>query len=380
MRFAALLLLTSAAWAADPFPVDWAKTNAELLGHYSALIRIDTSNPPGNETKAVNYVKGVLDREGIPSQVFALDPDRGNLVARLKGNGSKRPIIVMGQLDVVGVQRDKWTVDPFAAIRKNGYVYGRGALDDKDNLSTGLMLMVLLKRMNVPLDRDVIFIAEAGEEGTSGAGIGFLVDKHWDAIAAEYALAEGGGGISHDGKIRYINISTTEKVPRSTKLVAHGTAGHGSMPRLDNAVIRLAGAVAKVGAWQPPMRLNDTTRTYFERLATISSPEEADRHNHVADPKRTAAIQKYFSEKELSHYSMLRTSVVPTVIKAGFRSNVIPSEAEATLDIRALPDEDMNKFYAEIRRVIDDPNVEVLAGDRSSSRPAGVPSRLDSEM
>jgi acetylornithine deacetylase/succinyl-diaminopimelate desuccinylase-like protein len=380
MRFAALLLLAGSAYAADRFSVDWAKVNSELLEHYSALIRIDTSNPPGNETKAANYLKGVLDHEGIASQMFALEPNRSSLVARLKGNGSKRPIIVMGHLDVVGVQRDKWTVDPFAAIRKDGYIYGRGAIDDKDNLSTGLMLMVMLKRMKVPLDRDVILVAEAGEEGTSSVGIGFLVDHHWDAIAAEYALAEGGGGISRDGKIRYVNVSTTEKVPRSTKLVAHGSAGHGSMPRPDNAVIRLADAVSKIGAWQPPMRLNDTTRTYFERLATISAPEDADRYNHVGDPKRTAAVQKYFSEKELSHYSMLRTSVVPTIIKAGFRSNVIPSEAEATLDIRALPDEDMSKLYAEMRRVIGDPNVEVMAGDRGSSRTAGVPSRLDSEM
>lgn len=365
--------------AADRFPVDWTKVNPELMEHYTTLVRMDTSNPPGNETKAVNYVKGVLDREGIPNQVFALEPDRANLVARVKGNGSKRPIIVMGHLDVVGVQREKWPVDPFAAIRKGGYIWGRGTLDDKDNLSTALMTMLLLKRMNVPLDRDVIFIAEAGEEGTSSVGIEFLVQKHWDAIEAEYALAEGGGGILRDGKPLSVNISTTEKVPRGTRLIAHGTSGHGSMPRLDNAVIRISQAVAKVGMWEPPMRLNDTTRAYFERLATVSSPEEADRYNHLSDPKRTAAIQKYFAEKELSHYSMLRTSVAPTIIKAGFRSNVIPSEAEATLDIRALPDEDMTAFYEQVRRVINDPNVEV-APTGASMRPAGPPSRLDSEM
>jgi acetylornithine deacetylase/succinyl-diaminopimelate desuccinylase-like protein len=379
MRPALLVFLVWPALAADRFPVDWTKINPELLEHYSDLVRIDTSNPPGNETKAVNYVKAVLDREGVPNQVFALQPDRANLVARLKGNGSKRPIIVMGHLDVVGVQREKWPVDPFAAVRKDGYIWGRGTLDDKDNLSTGMMLMVMLKRMNVPLDRDVIFVAEAGEEGTSSVGIGFLVEKHWDAIDAEYALAEGGGGSLLDGKVRYVNISTTEKVGRQTRLIAHGTAGHGSMPRLDNAVVRIADAVAKAGSWEPPMRLNDTTRTYFERLATVSTPEEADRYNHVADPQRSAAIQKYFAEKELSHYSMLRTSVVPTIIKAGFRQNVIPSEAEATLDIRALPDEDMTKFYEELRRVIHDPNVEVLATGLAS-RPSSPPSRLDSEM
>lgn len=371
--------------AAERFPVDWQKLDPELLEHYSALIRIDTSNPPGNETKAVNYIKPIFDREGVPYQVFALQPDRASIVARLKGTGGKRPIIVMGHTDVVGVQRDKWSVDPFAAIRKDGYIYGRGTQDDKDNLTTGVMLMVTLKRLHVPLDRDVIFVAEAGEEGTSSVGIEYLVKEHWDALGgdaggAEFALAEGGGGESRQGKVRYVEISTTEKVPRGTRLVAHGTAGHGSVPRLDNPVVHLAEAVAKFGSWQPPMRLNDTTRTYFERLATISSPEDADRYNHLADPKRSAAIQRYFSEHELTHNSMLRTSVVPTIIKAGFRSNVIPSEAEATLDVRALPDEDMSKLYAELRRVINDPAVEVVAGDSATQRPASPPSRLDSEM
>jgi acetylornithine deacetylase/succinyl-diaminopimelate desuccinylase-like protein len=385
MRSAALLLFISSAYAADRFPVDWPKVDRELLEYYSALVRIDTSNPPGNETKAVNYIRPILDREGIPYQVFAMQENRGNIVARLKGTGSKRPIIVMGHMDVVGVQREKWSVDPFAAIRKDGYIYGRGTQDDKDNLTTGIMMMLTLKRLNVPLDRDVIFIAESGEEGTSSVGIEYLVREHWDAIGgdlkgAEFALAEGGGGESRQGKVRYVNITTTEKVPRSTRLIAHGTAGHGSVPRLDNPVIHLADAVAKVGAWQPPMRLNDTTRAYFERLATISSPEDADRYNHISDPKRSAAIQKYFAEHELTHYSMLRTSVVPTIIKAGFRSNVIPSEAEATIDVRALPDEDMNKLYAELRRVINDPAVEVVGGDPSTQRPAGAPSRLDSEM
>jgi acetylornithine deacetylase/succinyl-diaminopimelate desuccinylase-like protein len=383
--FLVILVFITNAFAADRFPVDWQKLDRELLEHYSALIRIDTSNPPGNETKAVNYIKPIFDREGIPYQVFALQPDRANIVARLKGAGSKRPIIVMGHMDVVGVQREKWSVDPFAAIRKDGYIYGRGSQDDKDNLTTGVMLMVTLKRLNIPLDRDVIFIAEAGEEGTSSVGIEYLVKEHWDAIGgdsrgAEFALAEGGGGEARQGKVRYVDITTTEKVPRSTRLIAHGTAGHGSVPRLDNPVVHLADAVAKVGAWQPPMRLNDTTRTFFERLATISTPEDADRYNHVADPKRSAAIQRYFAEHELTHYSMLRTSVVPTIIKAGFRSNVIPSEAEATLDVRALPDEDMNKLYAELRRVINDPAVEVVAGDPAVQRPASPPSRLDSEM
>jgi acetylornithine deacetylase/succinyl-diaminopimelate desuccinylase-like protein len=145
-------------------------------------------------------------------------------------------------------------------------------------------------------------------------------------------------------------------------------------------VIRLANAVARIGSWQPPMRLNDTTRTYFERLATISTPEEANRYNHLTDRRESAAIQAYFAQHELRNYSALRTSVVPTIIKAGFRQNVIPSEAEATLDVRALPDEDMEKLYAEMRRIINDPNVEVKANSNYGGRPASPPSRLDTEM
>ena len=365
--------------AADRYQIDWSKLEPETMEHYLAVLRIDTSNPPGDETKAVNYLKPILDAAGIPNQVFALDPKRANLVARIKGNGSKRPVIIMGHTDVVGTQRDKWPVDPFAAIRKDGYVWGRGASDDKSHVVSSLITMLLLKRMNVALDRDVIFVAEAGEEGTSSVGIGYLVDQHWNDIAAEYALAEGGQIVSRSGKVLYVGISTTEKTPRGTRLVAHGTAGHGSRPRPDNPVLHIAAAVSKFQTWQPPMRLNDTTRAYFERLATISPPDQAYRYNHITDAAKTEEIQRYFAEHEQGNYSVLRTSIVPTIIQGGFRSNVIPSQAEATLDIRALPDEDMNKLYDEMRRVINDPAVEIVS-NRGGNRPTSPPSRIDSEM
>lgn len=243
-----LVLTGGTASAAEHYPVDWDKLQAETLEHYTHVLRIDTSNPPGNETRIATYLKSLFDREGIPAQLFALEPARANVVARLKGNGSKKPILVMGHSDTVGVQRERWSVDPFAAIRKDGFIYGRGAQDDKDNLTAGLMLMLLLKRFNVKLDRDVIFLCEAGEEGTSQVGIDFMVEKHWDEIEAEYALAEGGYVSARNGKARFVEITTTEKVPRGLKLVAHGTAGHGSRPRPDNAIVRLAAAVAKFGS------------------------------------------------------------------------------------------------------------------------------------
>lgn len=376
-RLALLLLLTLPA-AAQKSP-DWKNLEPEIFDVYSNLIKLDTSSPPGNETKAAEYIKKVLEKEGIPATIYELNPGRGNVLARLKGNGSKKPLLLMGHLDVVGVQREKWTVDPFSAIRKDGYVYGRGSIDDKDKVTSALMTMILLKRSGVVLDRDVIFLGEAGEEGETTVGIGFMVAKHWDEIAAEYAITEGGSSIARDGKVRTVGIAATEKVPRGIRLVAHGKAGHGSVPRLDNAVAHLAAAVAKLAANQPPSRLNDTTRAYFERLATISTAEEADRYRHVGDPVRGPAIEKYFADNELIHYSILRTSVVPTIIKGGFRSNVIPSEAEATIDIRALPDEDMPKLIDWMNRLIDDPAVEITA-NRNSGREPGAPSRIDNEM
>src|SRR5271165_4008498 len=381
MRCFLLILLTGAclAPAAERYPIDWMQVDAELMEHFTALLKIDTSNPPGNETQAVNYLRPLLEKEGIEVHVFALDPNRANLVARLRGNGAKKPIAVLGHTDVVGVQREKWPVDPFAAIHKDGFIWGRGSSDDKPHVATGMMLLLMLKRLHVPLNRDVIFVAESGEEGTTGPGIDFLVNQHWNDIACEFALAEGGFVAAHDGKVRYVEISTTEKAPRTTRLVAHGSAGHGSIPKIDNPILHLSAAVAKFQSWQPPMRLNDTTRAYFERLATISPPDEAYRYNHIADPAHTDEIQRYFAEHEPGNYSVLRTSIVPTIIQGGFRTNVIPSEAEATLDIRALPDEDMPKLYDEMRRVINDPSVEVVA-DPSRNRPSAPPSRIDSEM
>jgi len=373
-----ICLLGSLAQAQLP-SVQWESQRAELLRHYRSLIQIDTTSPPGNETRAVEYLKKVFDAEGIPTKTFAVDPSRANLVARIKGNGSKRPILLMAHTDVVSVQREKWPVDPFGAVMKDGYVWGRGSADDKDIVASNLMIMLLLKRSGVTLDRDVIFLAEAGEEGDSQFGAKFMAEQHFDEIDAEFALTEAGGAVIRGGKVAIVEIETAEKVPHPIRLVANGVSGHASRPRVDNAVAHLAGAVAKVAAWQTPMRLNDTTRTYFEKLATVSSPEDAARYKNLTRPDRTEAVQKYLAENDPFRYSMLRTSVVPTIIKGGYRTNVIPSEAEATLDIRALPDEDMPKFFAEMTRIINDPAVKFAETD-FGARPTTAPSRLDSEM
>jgi acetylornithine deacetylase/succinyl-diaminopimelate desuccinylase-like protein len=379
MRIFGFLLLSAATLAAQPKSIDWGQQQAEILRHFRALIQIDTTNPPGNETKAVEYLKKVLEDEGIPTQTFALDPNRTNLLARLKGNGSKRPLLIMAHTDTVGVQRERWPVDPFGAVLKDGYVWGRGTTDDKDKLVAVLMSMLLIKRSGAVLDRDLIFLAESGEEADpSGVGIRFMTEKHFDQIDAEFALSEGPGAIMENGRVTMVQITTTEKIPRRVRLVANGTSGHGSIPRLDDAVTHLSGAVQRVGTWQTPMRLNDTTRTYFEKLATISSPEKAARYKDLVNPQRTAAAQRYLAEFEPAHNSMLRTSVVPTVLKAGIGPNVIPSEAEASIDIRTLPDEDLPQFMAQMTKIIGDPAVKIEP--LFATRPPAPPSRLDTEM
>jgi acetylornithine deacetylase/succinyl-diaminopimelate desuccinylase-like protein len=376
----ALVLLCGAATASaqQSYLIDWDEVGEEAIEHFVDLVQINTTNPPGNETRVVDYLKGVLDKEGIDYEVYALEPDRANLVARIRGNGSKRPILMMGHTDVVGVQPEKWYADPFSGNREDGFIYGRGTLDDKDNLTAALMVMKLIRRFGIELDRDVIFLAEAGEEGTPEVGINFLVEKHLVAIDAEYALAEGGKNVETDGEVTQVGIETTEKLPRRVTLVARGTPGHGSTPTLENAVTILANAIAKAGAWETEVRFNDTTRTYFRRLAEISAPEDAYRYLNVENEEESDAIQRHFLETFPYHYSISRTSVVPTVIDAGFRRNVIPSEATAMLDIRMLPDENVEEFYEKLAAVIDDPRVEIVP--EAIYRPAAPPSEIDNEM
>lgn len=368
----AVCLFATAAFAQKPAD----STKDDVVRYLTDLVKIDTSNPPGDEIKAAQYIKSVLDREGIPSEIVESAPGRASIIARLKGNGSKKPLLLMGHIDVVGVERSRWTVDPFSAVTKDGFLYGRGSHDDKAMDAVNLAVFLKLHRDKVALDRDVILLAEAGEEGTSQFGIDYLVKNDWDKIACEYALNEGGRFRIDNGKLQYAGVETTEKVPRGMRVVAHGTSGHGSMPRLDNPVVHLSAAVAKIGSWQSPMRLNETTREFFKRLATVSPPDKAKLFNNVEDP----AVQEELRKSEIFYNSVLRTSIVPTIIKGGFRENVIPADAEATLDVRALPDEDIDQLIATLKKIIDDPNVEILRLEGGQARPATPPSSIHNEM
>ncbi|MGH9221953.1 MAG: M20/M25/M40 family metallo-hydrolase, partial [Vicinamibacterales bacterium] len=357
-----------------------AALEAETIQHFQALLRIDTSSPPGNETRAVEYLKQVFDKEGIPYQVFAKDPSRANFVVRLKGNGKKRPILIMGHTDVVTVDPAKWTHPPFGAVRDGGYVYGRGTVDDEDNVAATLMVMLMLKRQNVPLDRDVIALFEAGEEGSSSIGVQFVANEHFDAIDSEFCYAEGGSVTRTGGQVKFASVQTVEKIPRAISVMSRGVAGHGSVPLENNALAHLGEAVGKIAAWTPPMRLNETTAAYFKRLATVSSPEDAARYRALLspDPKISGPADAYMRKNEPRHWSMLRTSLSPTVIGGGYRTNVIPSEGTATIDTRLAPDEDAATLLDMVKKVVNDPQVEVSYGPRDT-RPPTPPMRLDSD-
>jgi len=364
-----LLLIGSHAHSQVSEP-DWAAVEEETLRHFRALLRFDTSDPPGRELPAAEYLRDVLEAEGIAVEMLSVDPERPNVVARLQGDGSQEPLLIMAHTDVVNVDPEKWTFPPFSATVDGGYVYGRGAVDDKDNLAAGLMVMLELKRQNVPLSRDVIFLAESGEEGATEYGIEFMVNEHFEKIDAEFCLAEGGSVARVNREVVYGGVQTVEKLPYRLELAARGVAGHGSVPLQNNSVVRLAKAISAIADWRSPIRLNETTYTYFERLASISPPDAGERYLAVLDSGRASEADEYFLAYEPRHASMLRSSLSPTIFDAGYRINVIPSESRASVDFRALPDENIQDYLEQIREVIGDDSIEVSLGQRNT-RPAG---------
>jgi acetylornithine deacetylase/succinyl-diaminopimelate desuccinylase-like protein len=376
----AVLVAASLSAQGRPQPPDWTAVEAEALEVYQTLIRFDTS---ATERLEAEYLKRLFDRHGIPAQVLSKDPERPNVVARLAGTGKKRPLLLLGHLDTVTVDASKWKFPPFSATRDGGFIYGRGAIDDKDNLAAAVMTMLLLKRQNVPLDRDVILLAESGEEGASNLGMGFMVGEHYPLIDAEYCIAEGGDTIREGGEVRYATVQVTEKVVRGVELTAKGISGHGSVPLTSNAIAHLGNAVGKFISWQPDLKIDETTGRYFRRLATLAAPEKARYYRDLVspDPKVAGAAAEWLFQNEPRHASMARTSVSPNIFTGGYRSNVIPSEAKARLDVRMVPGEDPEALLAQIRKAINDPAIDVqFAGGGAAPRPAAAATRLDSEL
>src|SRR5258708_4192229 len=248
--FAGVLPLAAQGIPQNPTPVrshpsplaDPAALSREALVWLAQLIQINTTNPPGNEQAAAKYVAAVLEKEGITPEVLEVAPGRGAVVARLRSSAISDPsraLLLVAHMDVVGADRARWTVDPFGAVMKDGYMYGRGALDDKSMLAANLATIIALKRSNARLNRDVIFLATDDEEAGGDASIKTLIARNWDKFAAGFALNEGGEVISKGGKVQYVALQASEKVSVNVAVIAKGPAGHASVPTKDNAVVHL---------------------------------------------------------------------------------------------------------------------------------------------
>ncbi len=342
------------------------------------LLRLDTTNPPGNETRAAEYLKRVADQYEIPAELLGADPARLNFVARLRGNGSARPLLLMAHSDVVPADREQWTVDPFSAESRDGEIYGRGAQDDKNLLAAELAVFVELKLSGIKLNRDIILLAESDEESGS-TGIQWLIANAFDSIDAEAALNEGGMAQDLRSGVRLFQIQTAEKIPTRVVLTARGGAGHASLPRSDNAIVRLARALLRLENDQP-VRLNPTTRRYFAQIAALPdyrwlAPLVPKLENYSS--AHSAAGQIRARDPELD--AQLRTTISPTMLSAGIKINVIPNAAEARLDVRRLPNESREEVLVRIRRLINDPAVEVTPAP-GDEMPASPPSPADSPI
>jgi acetylornithine deacetylase/succinyl-diaminopimelate desuccinylase-like protein len=346
--------------SATPATHDLSQLESDALTWLQDLIRINTVNPPGNELVAAKYIAGILDKEGIHSEIFESAPGRGFIVARLSGNAMPDPsraLLLMGHLDVVGVDKARWTVDPFGAVIKDNYLYGRGAIDDKGMTIANLAVLVALKRSDARLNRDVIFLAEGDEENGGEFGMKFATEKHWDKIACGYAINEGGDVVSVNGKVQYVGIQASEKVSVNVDVIAKGTSGHASVPRKDNPVTHLAAAIAKIGTFETPVQFNSVTRGYFEGLAPIQEEEMGKWMRALESSDRADHAARWISDANPVWNSMLRDSISPTILQAGIRQNVIPAEARAVLNIRLLPGNMVSPLLAKLQTLVNDPEI-----------------------
>jgi acetylornithine deacetylase/succinyl-diaminopimelate desuccinylase-like protein len=336
--------------------VDWDAATAEALVHFKELLRIDTTNPPGNERAATEYLARVLDAEGIPYQVVESEPTRASLIARLSGSGRKAPLLLNGHLDVVPVEREHWRHDPFGAEEHDGCIWGRGAVDMKNMVAMSLMTLLTFKRAGVALDRDVIFAAVADEEAGSKHGARFLVEHHPDLVRAEYVLNEIGAYTFYVGDAIFYPIQVAEKGICWFELTAHGTAGHGSMPRPDNAVVRIARAIEALGTVRLPFHAVPVVETFVRGLVE-RAPALAQRAAPFLVKPAFArlflnVVRMQDPEQAIALEALLRNTASPTVVRGGRKVNVIPSSASVLVDGRMLPGQTVDAFLAEIQRVV----------------------------
>ncbi|HWJ15154.1 MAG TPA: M20/M25/M40 family metallo-hydrolase [Gemmatimonadaceae bacterium] len=344
------------------------------------LIRANTSNPPGNERRVAEALLPHFRALGIDAKIIPTpDSTKGVFIARLKGDGSKRPVLIAAHEDVVGVEREKWSVDPFAGVEKDGHIYGRGAVDFKGGMAVFARAVMMLAEQKIPLARDVIFLAEADEEGGGGYSTSWLAREHWDEIDAEFALNEGGWIMkAPDGHVRYVSISTADKLSLPLKITARGTSTHASMPRPDNAIFGLSRAMAKISNYETPIAITPEQRQFFLTLAKTSKPPMSTYYRDLVgeDAAKANAADKIISKDPLMH-SLMRNTLAPTIINGGFRLNVIPGSVEATINLRMIPGSDPAQLVATLKKVVADTGIQFALNAPTYARNAPSPTSTD---
>ncbi len=363
----AVLGFCAGSLAADPGMAS-SRIPAEHIQQYSDLavtwmqeyLRVDTTNPPGNEMRAVAFYKKILDAEGIENRVFEYAPGRGDLWARLPHTTAdpKRPIILLNHTDVVTSDASHWRMPPFSGAIKDGYLWGRGAQDMKDEGLAQLVAMVMLKREKIGLDRDVIFLAVADEEA-DGTGTDWFIQNQRDLLGnAEFLINEGGENLLESGKVKYVGVDVGEKTTYWLKVTAHGRPGHGSRPNPDSAPNRLVRALDRIIAYKTPLRVLPVVDEFLRDMAPYEPP---DRAVYYRDVKKAVTDKKFQEEVERdeSLNFLLRDTISLTMLGGSGQTNVIPPDAWANLDVRILPGGDPKAVQEDLRRVVNDPNVTI---------------------
>lgn len=345
--------------------IDWPDVHREALDIFVRYLQIDTTNPPGNEKPAARFLGAICEAEGIPVEYIETAPNREVLVARLRGDGSKRPIMLCNHTDVVPVEEQYWSVPAFAGLVQDGRVYGRGAVDMKGCGVMQLMAMLLLKREGVPLKRDVVFCAVPDEEAGSDYGMAWLCEHRPDIVDVEYELSEGAGGTTRFGRqeTRLFSVATNEKDICWLKLTAVGRPGHGSVPHEDNSAVYLVRALKRLVDWERPLVFTPDTEAYLDRLAEAGlMPPRSD---------RKAVEERIRRSPEL--LAMFQNTLNLTMLQAGIKANVIPARSEAVIDCRLLPGQSKRDWIRQVRERIGDERVSVELLSPDHGEPEAVP-------
>jgi acetylornithine deacetylase/succinyl-diaminopimelate desuccinylase-like protein len=344
---------------AAPDGINWPAYQDMAVDLMQQYLRVNTSNPPGNELAAAQFLKTIFDRESIPNEIFEFQPGRANIIARLKGSGAKRPFILLSHMDVVTADASKWRVDPFSGQIVDGSIYGRGALDMKSEGLLHLMTMIILAREKVPLARDVIFIATADEEVGDTGSMWMIANKSALFKDAEYLITEGGDNLlGDDGRVKYIGVDVAEKAPFWLQLTATGLPGHGSLPLPDSAPNRMVRAMAKIIAYETPIKLLPAVEKFFKDVAPLQPESMRPKFANIRESVKDPAFLKYLASIRGYNY-MLRNTISLTMMSGSRQTNVIPNTATCNLDVRLLPGEDPQTFLAELKKVIDDPTIQI---------------------